>query len=184
VDQYYHSDSHTNHQLLYTVDILRGRYPSGTQVEAMPFIWGQDVQPLLSSTIECAHSTSSAGGKKFDVLILADLLFNRSEHAKLLKTCKECMADDGTAWITYSHHDPEKAALDRNFFKLAIEEPYNFKVTKVQQQQLVDLFVCNDGMDKARGVVYLYHLEHGGTPDQVLDLFPEPDLSHLNVTPS
>ena len=94
------------------------------------------------------------------------------------------MAEDGTAWVTYSHHDPEKAALDRNFFKLAIEEPFNFVVTKVRSQQLVDLFVCNDGMDKARGVVYLYHLQNGGAPDQMLDLFPPPDLGHLDVGPS
>ncbi|CAM9862377.1 unnamed protein product, partial [Sphacelaria rigidula] len=57
----------------------------------------------------------------FDVLVLADLLFNRSQHAQLLETCSRCLARSEMAevWVSFSHHDPEKAALDMKFFELA-----------------------------------------------------------------
>lgn len=44
---------------------------------------------------------------KFDVIILADLIFNRSEHQKLLWTVKQCLKDTGKSItvmiITYNH---------------------------------------------------------------------------------
>ena len=152
------------------MDLLKELYPDDSPVDALPFIWGHDPTPLfVSSTVIVAEqdgtSTTSVCSevgevRLFDDIIVADCLFNRSEHSKLLKSCKECMAKDGTSWISFSHHDPEKAPLDLNFFKLAVGAPFYFKITKIRQWQLVDLFVCNDGMDKARGVVYLYHLQH------------------------
>ena len=151
------------------VESLRDHYPQGVQVEAKPYIWGHDMQPLIESSVSAPSDECEDQGPKcqiekgrlFDIIVIADCLFNRSEHKKLLKTCQDALARDGTAWISFSHHDPEKAELDMNFFKLAVEEPFNFKVTKIKELQMVDLFVCNDGMDEARGVVYLYHLQHG-----------------------
>lgn len=67
--------------------------------------------------------TTVAAGRAgcFDVVILADLLFNRSQHAQLLETCDRCLgqSETATAWVSFSHHDPEKAELDMKFFDLA-----------------------------------------------------------------
>lgn len=63
----------------------------------------------------------SSNGPGFDILILADLLFNRSQHVQLLETCARSLARLETAevWVSFSHHDPEKSKLDMNFFELA-----------------------------------------------------------------
>lgn len=57
----------------------------------------------------------------FDVLIMADLLFNRSQHSQLLATCCECLGAQAGAevWVSFSHHDPEKTEQDMKFFELA-----------------------------------------------------------------
>ncbi len=51
-------------------------------------IWGRDVSPLL-------HTHGSQTDEKFDVIILADLVFNHSEHTHLLHTCAACLAPQG-----------------------------------------------------------------------------------------
>lgn len=77
--------------------------PAGV-MHAVGYIWGQDLGSIR------APLPPEAGGK-FDVIILADLLFNRTEHDKLLWTCQQCLAERGTAWVAFSHHDPQKADL-------------------------------------------------------------------------
>ena len=76
---------------------------------AVGYIWGKDVKPLLSPL---------QGAQSFDVIICADLIFNRSEHEKLLQTIQQCLSDQGVAFIAYGHHDPEKADQDMRFFAL------------------------------------------------------------------
>lgn len=74
----------------------------------------------------------------FDVVIMADLLFNRSQHAQLLETCDRCLqkgSDDGTVWVSFSHHDPEKADLDLKFFALAGEK--GFVATRIKTVSVV-----------------------------------------------
>lgn len=60
-------------------------------------------------------------GRGFDVVVMADLLFNRSQHAQLLETCDRCLgrSEAATVWVSFSHHDPEKTDLDMKFFALA-----------------------------------------------------------------
>lgn len=61
------------------------------------------------------------GAKRFDVVIMADLLFNRSQHTQLLESCDRCLgrSEAAVVWVSFSHHDPQKAELDMNFFSLA-----------------------------------------------------------------
>jgi nicotinamide N-methyltransferase len=96
----------------------------------------------------------------FDVILLADLIFNRSEHRKLLWTVQQCMHPDGVAWVTFSHHDPHKRDLDLNFFRFAESDDFSFVVTMVDEEQRESYpFRENDGMDEQRGKVYTYKLE-------------------------
>ena len=80
----------------------------------------------------------------FDVVIMADLLFNRSQHAQLLETCDRCLrrgSDEGTVWVSFSHHDPEKAELDMKFFALAAEKGFVAGRIKTVSEREVFLFV-------------------------------------------
>ncbi|CAN0558838.1 unnamed protein product [Ectocarpus sp. 12 AP-2014] len=100
---------------------------------------------------------------------MADLLFNRSQHAQLLETCDRCLLGRGsgstataaasaaTVWVSFSHHDPEKTELDMKFFELAKEK--GFVATRIKTVQMRDLFVENDGLDDLRGEVHLWCLK-------------------------
>eukprot|EP01035_Chromulina_nebulosa_P026534 gene26534-34745_t len=82
----------------------------------------------------------------FDVILMADLLFNRSEHSKLLWTIQQCLKKDGTCYITFSHHDPQKKNLDLNFFTLAAGPEFDFKVKYIGQERRPSYPL--DGMDE------------------------------------
>lgn len=124
-------------------------------LSAVGYIWGQPVAPLLAPLRENKEG-------KFDVILCADLIFNRSEHKKLLWTCRECLGEGGQVLVSYSHHDPEKQALDMVFFTLAVQDEEDgmggWVVEDIKTEQCVDLFVENDGLDEARGKVYVKRL--------------------------
>jgi nicotinamide N-methyltransferase len=150
---------------------------SWCDVSTEPHIWGGDVAPLLQ---RLAHL---GAGRRFDRILLADLLFNRQSHRQLLANCKvrmpdasralmlctetavrvsqACLAPGGRVWVSYSHHDPGKAALDNAFWALA--PAAGFAARKVREVQFAsDLFEEGDGLDQARAVVYFYELTHDG----------------------
>jgi len=133
------------------IDMLRPYFPEGTSVHAQGLIWGYPPEPIL-------NCLEPSGERKFDLIILADLLFNHSEHTKLLETCDACLSDNGVIWVTYGHHVPQKAHKDMKFFELAVAEPFNFISEKIDEQQWRDIIEEHDGLDQARGVVYTYHL--------------------------
>lgn len=66
----------------------------------------------------------------FDVLILADLLFNHSEHAKLIKTVQLTLKKSPTsrAYVFFTPYRPWLYEKDMAFFDLARES--GFTVTK------------------------------------------------------
>lgn len=99
--------------------------------------------------------------QKFDLVFLADLIFNRSQHQKLLWTVKECLSPvSGICYVTFSHHDPQKKDLDLNFFELAASEEYQFTVQYIGEEVRQSYpFVEADGLDAQRGVVYIYTLQ-------------------------
>ena len=104
--------------------------------------------------------TSIVGGHKFDVVLCADLIFNRSEHGKLLGSIRDCLVPvTGECFVSFSHHDPKKSNLDLNFFELAQSE-YDFSITKVGEETRPTYpFRMNDGLDESRGVINLYLLK-------------------------
>lgn len=67
----------------------------------------------------------------FDVLILADLLFNHSEHAKLIKSVELTLkkSPSSRAYVFFSPYRPWLYEKDLAFFDLAKEA--GFTVTKM-----------------------------------------------------
>ncbi|CAH0016385.1 unnamed protein product, partial [Clonostachys rhizophaga] len=83
-------------------------------IDAMGFIWGREPEPLL-------ERLSSDGQARFDVLVLADLLFRHSEHGALVKTIKETMrkSPESVAYVFFTSYRPWKKDLDMAFFDVA-----------------------------------------------------------------
>lgn len=100
-------------------------------IDAAGFVWGADVEPLL-------ERLPSGGGreKRFDVLILADLLFRHNEHGMLVKTIKEAMRQtpESVAYVFFTSYRPWKRDLDMKFFDVAREA--GLEVVRVEEHKL------------------------------------------------
>ncbi|RYH31480.1 hypothetical protein EON65_02475 [archaeon] len=170
------------------VEYIKRICSSVAELHAVAYTWGYPIYPLTNTTQYYQHTdtsldltsyaayvqskTSRRVGKgdhhgimiedyeKFDKIFLADLVFNRSEHRKLLWTVRECLKPDkGVCYVTFSHHDPSKAALDLNFFTLA-EEEFGLRVCKLGEVMRQSYpFRESDGLDEKRGVVHFYTLQ-------------------------
>ncbi|GAA5994889.1 uncharacterized protein JCM10292_004413 [Rhodotorula paludigena] len=55
---------------------------------AKGFTWGTPPDPLLEALV--------ADGRKFDLILLSDLVFNHSQHLALLNTCLSCLSIPST----------------------------------------------------------------------------------------
>ena len=112
--------------------------------------WGADVAPLL------VHLDSS-GKERFDVLILADLLFNHSEHAKLVGTIRETLAKtrESVALVFFTPYRPWLYEKDMAFFDLVREA--GFIVEKILEEKMAEVMFKEDrGDEELRRTVFGY----------------------------
>ncbi|KHO01734.1 phytanoyl-CoA dioxygenase [Metarhizium album ARSEF 1941] len=101
----------------------------GRTIDAAGFVWGADPAPLLAKLgpgrQEGGDGTQQQQQQqqqqRFDVLVLADLLFRHSEHGALVKTIKETMraSRDSAAYVFFTSYRPWKQDLDMGFFDVA-----------------------------------------------------------------
>lgn len=91
--------------------------PEGSRIYAAGYLWGADTAELQRLVPE----TEQEGG--FDLLILADLLFNHSEHAKLLKSIQRTLkhTSNAQALVFFTPYRPWLFDKDLAFFDLAKE---------------------------------------------------------------
>jgi len=75
------------------------------------FLWGSSPERLLSLN----------NGKKYDLLFLCDLVFNHSEHLKLLQSCLALISPSGRIWCVFSHYRTWLKDRDLAFLQLASE---------------------------------------------------------------
>lgn len=96
---------------------------SPTKIQAKGYLWGADVTPLLA--------TLPGNEKGFDVLILADLLFNHSEHGKLLESIQKTLKREvrARALVFFTPYRPWLLERDLAFFDMAAEG--GFEVEKI-----------------------------------------------------
>jgi len=114
-------------------------------IEVKGHLWGKNTHLLMES-------------EKFDIIILADLIFNHSQHTALLNTCQQCLKDDGLILVAFSHHRPKWAERDMNFFTEAAQDPFKFQVKKLFSLKLQPMFEEDFGPEDVRATVHFYQL--------------------------
>ncbi|QLL35026.1 hypothetical protein HG536_0H04020 [Torulaspora globosa] len=114
------------------------------------YIWGNDYLPLQKHI----------GGEnsKFDLIILSDLVFNHTEHHKLLRTTKDLLADGGKALVVFSPHRPKLLDDDLRFFETAKE--YGLLSTFIEMVNWKPMFEEDEETSEIRSRVYSYYLTH------------------------
>ncbi|KUJ20342.1 uncharacterized protein LY89DRAFT_441297 [Mollisia scopiformis] len=113
------------------------------------YCWGNDTRELL------AHLP--AGEVGFEVLILADLLFNHSEHGKLVDTVRQTLRKDkkAKALVFFTPYRPWLFEKDMAFFELVKEE--GFEVEKVLEEKMDKVMFEEDrGDEELRRTVFGY----------------------------
>ncbi|GAO14971.1 uncharacterized protein UV8b_00521 [Ustilaginoidea virens] len=120
-------------------------------VDAVGFVWGADAEPLLArlggprrgqegdeDEDEDVHGHGHGHGQscRFDVLVLADLLFRHSEHGALVRTIKETMrrSRGSVAYVFFTSYRPWKQDLDMKFFDVARDA--GLEVEQVSERKL------------------------------------------------
>jgi nicotinamide N-methyltransferase len=121
------------------------------------YIWGNDTEEIVNTLQEKTNNTANT----FDIIILSDVIFNHSEHVKLLNTCRELLTPKtGKILVTFSPHRPKLLDADLLFFETATTEPFNFQSKFMDMEHWSPLF--KDDTDEAtveiRSRVYFYVL--------------------------
>lgn len=107
-------------------------YPKAKEIiKVQDYIWGNAVDEIKERI----------GGDEYaDLMILSDLVFNHSEHHKLLKSCKDLIKplnekkeerSGGKCLVVFSPHRPKLIENDLKFFEDA-KEMFGFDVEKIE----------------------------------------------------
>ncbi|OAL32706.1 hypothetical protein AYO20_07864 [Fonsecaea nubica] len=137
--------------LRYNVDHCSALLDKSTVVTE-GFLWGAPVDPLKSLILPDVDG--------FDLLILADILFNHSEHAKLLATVRDCLKKtrESVALVFFTPYRPWLLDKDLQFFEMARVD--GFVVNKILEQTMDKVMFENDPGDEAlRKTVFGYEVK-------------------------
>jgi len=126
--------------------------PQKGLIVAEGFLWGSPTNHIR------AHLEPN--GNAFDLLILADILFNHSEHAKLLASVRATLkkAPQSTALVFFTPYRPWLLGKDLHFFELARAD--GFVVNKLLEHTMDKVMFENDpGDELLRRTVFGYELK-------------------------
>lgn len=116
------------------------------------YIWGQDLGELIFNE----EDRELKEDEKFDLIILSDLVFNHSEHHKLLNTCRKGLKKNGKCLVVFSPHRPHLLNDDLQFFETAKE--YQFKPEKIDLVTWTPMFEEDEETVEIRSRVYSFFL--------------------------
>ncbi|CAI5755918.1 unnamed protein product [Candida verbasci] len=112
------------------------------------YIWGNDVYESLEL---------KDPNYKFDLIILSDLIFNHTEHHKLLNACQQSInKNGGKCLVVFSPHRAHLLHADLEFFETA--KQYGFKSEQIDMQNWSPMFEEDDETKEIRSRVYSYFL--------------------------
>jgi nicotinamide N-methyltransferase len=124
---------------------------SKSSIAAEGYLWGNDTGKLTSKLVE--------PGTGFDLLILADILFNHSEHQKLITTVKATLkvGSNARALVFFSPYRPWLLEKDLAFFDLARSS--GFVVEKISEKTMDKvMFEADPGDETLRRTVFGYQM--------------------------
>lgn len=131
-------------------------------IVAEGFLWGTDVASLLGHLPEPA--------KKFDTLILADLLFNHYCHGALVSTIVQTLAqaEGARALVFFTPYRPWLFVKDMAFFALCTEK--GLAVQKVVEEVMETVMFKEDkGDETLRRTVFGYEVRWSATSLEKMD---------------
>lgn len=120
-------------------------------ITAHGYLWGNDTTTLKEEL--------ENHGQGFDLLILADILFNHSEHEKLIQTLHHTLKKDpaSRALVFFTPYRPWLLQKDLRFFDLARED--GFVVEKLFEHVMDKvMFPTDPGDEKLRRTVFAYEV--------------------------
>lgn len=121
---------------------------AASKIAVAGYIWGNEVESLF------AHNN----GEHFDLLILSDLIFNFTEHTKLLQSALWAVKPDtGRVLVVYTPHRPKWYHKDQEFFARAQEE-FGFTIEDSFELDGEPMWVEDESTKKLRGKVFGYLL--------------------------
>jgi nicotinamide N-methyltransferase len=125
--------------------------PSQASIVATGYLWGNDTGKLTSFLAEPVNG--------FDLLILADIIFNHSEHQKLINTVKATLkvGSNAKALVFFTPYRPWLLEKDLAFFDLARSS--GFVVQKIMETTVDKVMFEDDpGDEMLRRTVFGYQL--------------------------
>jgi nicotinamide N-methyltransferase len=130
--------------------------PKEGAVVAHGYLWGAPPEEIL----EYLPSQTNGVAAGFDVLILADLLFNHSEHAKLVSTVEQTLkkSPDSKALVFFTPYRPWLLQKDLAFFDLIKEK--GFTVEKILEEMMEKVMFEEDrGDEELRRTVFGFEVK-------------------------
>ncbi|KAH8432095.1 putative nicotinamide N-methyltransferase Nnt1 [Aspergillus melleus] len=125
--------------------------PSGSALHVDGYKWGASVEPL--------QAYLPAGETRFDLLIMADVVYSYREHGNLIKTMQMTLkkSREAVALVIFTPYEPWLLPRTETFFPLA--ERSGFKVTKIFEKLMDNVLFENDpGDEKLRRTVFGYEI--------------------------
>lgn len=115
------------------------------------YLWGESVNELLLAS----------KSPSFDVLFLCDLLFNHSEHTKLLKASLALLqqhSPSSTAFCVFTHYRPWLAQKDLEFLERPEWTEAGWVWKKIAEERWELMFEADRGDSEVRRTVHAYQL--------------------------
>lgn len=126
---------------------LQANLPDGSRFSAIGHQWGKPVSPILEAN----------GGEPYDLILMADVVFNHTEQRSLLKSCVSCLAPGGVAFVSFSPHRPHLYEKDMRFFEIAREE-FSLEVAQLPSLRRQVMFEMDPGDAELRATVFCFLL--------------------------
>lgn len=135
--------------LQYNIDHCEA-LPIPRTLHSEEYLWGASPQTAL------AYLADQSG---YDILILADLLFNHSEHSKLVQTVQQTLkrTNQARALVFFTPYRPWLLSKDLDFFRLATEGGFVVEKTFEKVVEKV-MFEKDPGDEQLRRTVFGYEL--------------------------
>lgn len=144
-------DANLIENLQHNIEKNSAMLPSPLNISAEGYLWGASILALTS------HLPTSEQNDGFDLLILGDLLFNHSEHGKLIATVQQTLkhSSSAQALVFFTPYRSWLLQKDLAFFDLARQS--GFVVEKIFEEMMDEVMFENDPGDEAlRRTVFGY----------------------------